>query len=339
MNPEMKAEMNPHSSDHGYEHVIESLNDLYEKHRHCDEGMLATYIPELSKADPSWLGIALADVDGRVLEFGNSRIEFTIQSVSKPFIFGAALDFLGRDEVLKRVGVEPSGDSFNGIEFQKGQRPYNAMINPGAILATSLIPGSTADEKLSHILEILSKAAGRQLTIDEATYRSESETGHRNRAIGHLLRSLDLLEQDIDEILEAYFRQCSVLVNTHDLAVMGETLANMGTNPITGESVFGIDTVRDVLSVMFSCGMYDYAGEWAFRVGIPAKSGVSGGLIAVVNRQFGLGIFSPRLDPMGNTVRGVRVCTDFAEQNGLHAFNFTNVGSRFVESTWARRGN
>ena len=193
--------MNPNSSDNRYEHVIESLKFLFEKYRCCDEGTLATYIPELSKADPSWLGIALADVDGNVLEFGDSQIEFTIQSVSKPFIFGAALDVLGRDEVLKRVGVEPSGDSFNGIEFQKGERPYNAMINPGAILATSLIPGSTAVEKISRILDILSKAAGRQLTIDENTYRSESETGHRNRAIGHLLRILNLLEQDIDEVL------------------------------------------------------------------------------------------------------------------------------------------
>lgn len=331
--------MNSNSSDNRYEHAIESLKFLFEKYRCCDEGSLATYIPELSKADPSWLGIALADVDGKVLEFGDSQIEFTIQSVSKPFIFGAALDVLGRDEVLKRVGVEPSGDSFNGIEFQKGERPYNAMINPGAILATSLIPGSTAVEKIACILDILSKAAGRQLSIDENTYRSESDTGHRNRAIGHLLRNLNLLDQDIDEVLEAYFRQCSVLVNTHDLAVMGATLANMGINPITGESVFGIDTVRDVLSVMFSCGMYDFAGEWAFRVGIPAKSGVSGGLVTVVNRLFGMGIFSPRLDPMGNTVRGVRICTDFAEQNGLHAFNFTNVGSRFVESAWARRSN
>ena len=319
--------------------IRSTLQGIYDQFLPLRSGTVADYIPELAAAEPDWFGIAVAGVDGQVVEVGDSQHLFSIQSVSKPFIFGAALDVLGRDEVLKRVGVEPSGDSFNGIEFQKGQRPYNAMINPGAILATSLIPGSTADEKLSHILEILSKAAGRQLTIDEATYRSESETGHRNRAIGHLLRSLDLLDQDIEEVLEAYFRQCSVLVNTHDLAVMGATLANMGTNPITEEYVFGIDTVRDVLSVMFSCGMYDYAGEWAFRVGIPAKSGVSGGLIAVVNRQFGLGIFSPRLDPMGNTVRGVRICTDFAEQNGLHAFNFTNVGSRFVESTWARRKN
>lgn len=201
-------------------------------------------------------------------------------------------------------------------------------------MATSLIPGKSAAEKVAYILNLLSETAGRQHTICKKTYRSESETGHRNRAIAYLLRNLDLLGQDIDEVLEAYFQQCSVLVTEHDLAMMGASLANMGINPLGGKQVLGIDSVRDVLSVMFSCGMYDFAGEWAFRVGMPAKSGVSGGLLTVVNRQFGLGLFSPPLDAMGNTVRGVRLCGDFSEQNGLHAFHFTNVGSRFVEAVW-----
>ena len=327
----MSAE--PNSSANRYESVIQSLHQLHEKYKDCQEGALATYIPELSHADPNWFGIALADVNGHVLEFGDSQIEFTIQSVSKPFIYGVALDTLGRDEVLRLIGVEPSGDAFNSIEMQKGERPYNAMINPGAIVATSLIPGKTASEKVEHALHTLSEAAGRQLRIDENTYRSESETGHRNRAIGYFLRNLNLLDQNVDEVLEAYFRQCSVLVTARDLAMMGATLANMGTNPLTGRPVLGLETVRDVLSVMFTCGMYDFAGEWAFRVGMPAKSGVSGGLTAVVNRQFGIGTFSPLLDPMGNSVRGVRFCRDLAEANGLHAFNFTNVGSRFIEAT------
>jgi len=321
------------SAPNRYEYVTQSLRYLHEKYRSCHEGELATYIPQLAKADPNWFGMALVDVDGNLLEVGDSQIEFTIQSVSKPFIFGGALDALGREKVLEMIGVEPSGEAFNSIEMQKGQRPFNAMINPGAIVATSLIPGKTASEKVAHSLHILSEAAGRQLRVDESTYQSESETGHRNRAIAYFLRNLNLLGQDVDEVLEAYFRQCSVMVNACDLAMMGATLANMGTNPVTGQSVFGIDTVRDVLSIMFTCGMYDFAGEWAFRVGMPAKSGVSGGLTTVVNRQFGIGVFSPLLDPMGNSVRGVRLCRDFAEANGLHAFHFTNVGSRFVEAT------
>ncbi len=319
-----------------FERVQRSLHALHEKYCACTEGKVASYIPELSNADPNWFGIALADVEGRVIELGDTTVEFTIQSVSKPLVFGAALDVVGREQVLKWIGVEPSGDAFNSIHLQKGERPHNAMINPGAIMATSLIPGRTAKEKCDYLLNLFSEAAGRQLSICEKTYRSESETGHRNRAIAYLLRNLDLLGQDVDEVLEAYFRQCSVLITARDLAMMGATLANMGTNPVHGKQVLEIDSVRDVLSVMFTCGMYDFAGEWAFRVGMPAKSGVSGGLLTVVNRQFGLGVFSPPLDAMGNSVRGIRLCAEFSDENGLHAFHFTNFGSRFWEATWGK---
>ena len=312
----------------------ESLRNLHQKYHDCEEGEVATYIPDLAKADPRLFGVAVADVNGQVHEYGDSQTEFTIQSISKPFVYGIALEACGRPEVLRRIGVEPSGDAFNGIEFQKNERPHNAMINAGAITATSMVPGKTAQQKIAYILEIFSNAAGRELTVDQATYRSESDTGHRNRAIAYLLRNLNLLGQDLDEVLEAYFMQCSVLVTARDLAMMGASLGNIGMNPVSGQPVLGHDAVRDVLSVMFTCGMYDFAGEWAFRVGLPAKSGVSGGIMSVVNRQFGIGAYSPRLDPMGNSVRAVRLCADFAEENGLHVFHFTNIGSTYVDATW-----
>jgi glutaminase len=312
--------------------IHKSIQSLHARYRDCDEGKVATYIPELAKADPSWFGIAVADVHGNVIAHGDCDVEFTIQSISKAFIFGMALEEHGRDDVLKHVGVEPSGDSFNSIELQGDSRPHNAMINAGAIVSTSLIPGKDSNAKVERILETLSILAGRQLRVDETVYRSESDTGHRNRAIAYMLRNVNLLGQDLDEVLDAYFRQCSILVTARDLAMMGASLANLGRNPVTGREAMDLYAVRDVLSVMFTCGMYDFAGSWAFRVGVPAKSGVSGGILAVVNRQLGLSVFSPRLDPMGNSVRGIRVSTDLADQFGLHVFNFTNMGSTFLHA-------
>ena len=176
----------------------------------------------------------------------------------------------------------------------------------------------------------MSKAAGRELRVDETVFESERETGHRNRAIGHLLRAAEVFTVPVDEVLDLYFRQCSVLVTATDLAIIGATLGNIGNNPITGKEVFGIQTVRETLSVMFTCGMYDGAGDWACQVGLPAKSGVGGGIMAVVNRQLGVGVLSPRLDAAGNSVRGKLCCIGLAEELGLHAFDSTNSGSNFL---------
>jgi glutaminase len=311
----------------------ETLRRLHAKHVDCQEGEVATYIPELAKADPRHFGVAVADVEGHLHELGDSQIPFTIQSISKPFLFGVALESHGRDEVLKKIGVEPSGEAFNSVELQQGGRPHNAMVNAGAITATSLVPGSDPKKKMARILEILSGAAGRDLKVDEATYRSELETGDRNRAIAYLLHNAKIVGC-VEESLDLYFQQCSVLVTARDLAIMGATLANLGTNPVTGKEVLSFDSVRDVLSVMFTCGMYDFAGEWAFRVGVPAKSGVAGGILGVVNRQMGIGVYSPKLDSLGNSVRGIRFCTDLADEMGLHIFNFTNRGSGFVRAAF-----
>jgi len=309
------------------------LNDLHAKYKDLNTGEVATYIPELGKANPDHFGICLASVDGTVVSVGDCDVEFTIQSTSKAFVFAMALTSHGREKVYERVGVEPSGDAFNSIELDRYNRAFNPMVNAGAITTTGFIEGSSFAERRDRMMKTFSAAAGRELRIDESVYRSESATGHRNRAIAWMLTNFDKMDLANNmETLELYFLQCSILITARDLAVMGATLANMGVNPLTQENVFEMSCIQDVLSVMFTCGMYDYAGEWAFRVGIPAKSGVGGGILGVVNRQLGIGTFSPRLDERGNSVRGIKVCTDLSEELGLHAFNFMNHGSNFLKT-------
>jgi len=313
--------------------IQSTLESLYEKYKTLKEGEIANYIPELSKSNPDSFGICLVTVDGRVFEVGDSHKTFTIQSISKPLVFGLALQQHGRENIFKHVGVEPSGDSFNSIILDnKTTRPFNAMVNAGAIAITSLINGESESSPLDHILKKFSAAAGRKLTIDQSVFQSERRTGHRNRAIGHLMLNFGIIDENVEEILDLYFQQCSILVNCHDLAVMAATIANMGENPLTKEEVFDMAYVKDILAVMFTCGMYDFSGEWAYRVGMPAKSGVSGGLMAVVNRQVGIGVYSPPLDSRGNSCRGIKVCIDLADELGLHVFDIMNYGSSYLRA-------
>jgi glutaminase len=306
---------------------------LYEKHRSNNDGDVATYIPELGKANPDDFGISLVTVDGQEFSIGDSQREFTIQSICKPFAFLLALGRLGRDKTLSHVGIEPSGEAFNSVYLQiPSNRPFNPMVNAGAIAIASLIKDDTPEAGVNNFTRVLSLAAGRPLRVDESVYASESSTGDRNRAIAYLLRNFHIIDEKVDHTVHQYFSQCSVLVTSRDLAMMGATLANLGANPVSGDDVFDMKYIRDVLAVMFTCGMYDYAGEWAYRVGVPAKSGVAGGVLAVVNRQFSIGVYSPRLDFRGNSVRGIAVCIDLAEEFGLHAFDFMNFGSNFIRA-------
>lgn len=244
---------------------------------------------------------------------------FTIQSISKPFTYGLALEDRGRDAVLAKIGVEPTGDAFNSISLTPGTgSPLNPMINAGAIAAASLIAGHSPDDKLKRLLGVYSLYAGRQLSLDSAVYESERATGHRNRAIGHMLRNFDILSEDPEPTLNLYFCQCSVSVDCRDLSIMAATLANSGVNPLTGERAVRSEFVEDILSVMTTCGMYDYAGQWVYSVGMPGKSGVAGGVLVVLPGQLGIGVFSPRLDSHGNSVRGVQVCTDLSHDLQLH---------------------
>jgi glutaminase len=298
-----------------------TLTEIFEKFRTLDDGKVADYIPELAKADPNGFAISVASVDGEVVEVGDYQHLFSIQSISKPFAFGLALEDHGRERVLGKVGVEPTGEAFNSIVLDEAtNRPFNPMVNAGAIATADLIDGRDFSERISRMTAMFSRYIGRQVYIDNSIFMSERTTGHRNRAIGHLMLNFNMVQDRIAETLELYFQQCSLMVTCHDLAVMGATLANGGKNPFSGERAIKSEYVKDVLSTMLTCGMYDYAGEWAFDVGLPAKSGVGGGIVAVVPGQFGIGVYSPRLDAKGNSVRGVAVCRELSHRYGLHAF-------------------
>jgi glutaminase len=295
------------------------LHALHARFQPLSTGAVATYIPELARADPAWFGICLATADGHVYEVGDTRRGFTIQSISKPFVYGLALEDRGKQAVLERIGVEPTGEAFNEISLEsRSGRPRNPMINAGAIAATSLVAGSSTEERWARILRLFSMYAGRPLELDDRVYRSERDTGHRNRAIGHMLRNAGIIDRDPEPDLDLYFRQCSIEIDCRDLALLGATLATGGTHPVTRERVLRPSNVDEVLSVMITCGMYDYAGEWVYRVGMPAKSGVGGGILAVLPGQLAIGVFSPPLDERGNSVRGVAVCEALSDELGLH---------------------
>jgi glutaminase len=284
-------------------------------------GEVACYIPELSKADPDHFGISLATLDGHVYEVGDTRVPFTIQSISKAFVFALALDTLGAAKVESTIGVEPSGDPFNSIRLNAENHPFNPMVNAGAIACSGLIREAKGEAAFDYIRQALGRFAGRELEMDEAVFASESATGDRNRAIGYLLRTSSVIKEDVRAVLEVYFRQCSVLVTARDIAIMAATLANRGLNPVTGEQVMTPYAISRTLSVMTSSGMYDYAGEWIYRVGIPAKSGVGGGILAALPARLGLGSYSPRLDGHGNSVRGIKVCEALSSHYDLHMLN------------------
>jgi glutaminase len=311
------------------------LESLHAAYAGLHDGEVASYIPELHKADPSWFGICIATMDGAVYEVGDSQQAFTIQSTSKPLVYGLALEDVGREAVLAKIGVEPTGDAFNEISLApESGRPLNPMINAGAITATSLVQGHSTADKFARILAVFSDYAGRALAVDEAVFESERTTGHRNRAIGHMLRNFSILEHDPTEALELYFRQCSIAVTCRDLSVMAATLANGGSNPVTGERPLRAEYVDSVLSVMVTCGMYDYAGEWMYWVGMPAKSGVAGGIMAVLPGQLGIGVYSPRLDARGNSVRGVEVCKALSRDLDLHFLRHARPQRSAIRASW-----
>ncbi|MBW4521174.1 MAG: glutaminase A [Scytolyngbya sp. HA4215-MV1] len=310
------------------------LKHLYTQYQPLQAGKVASYIPELAKVDPDLFSICIVTVDGKVFEVGDADQLFTLQSISKAFMYGMALEDHGRSYVSTKVGVEPTGDPFNSIIRldESSKRPDNPMINAGAIATTSLIKGADPTERLNRMLEMFRRYIGHEAFVDMSVFMSERTTGHRNRAMAHLMRNFGMIDDRLDESLDLYFQQCSLLVNCRDLAVMAATLANRGINPITDEQAIHPDYVRDILSVMYTCGMYNYAGQWAYQIGLPAKSGVCGGIIAVVPNQIGIGVFSPRLDSHGNSVRGVKICEELSRQFNLHLLDLAMGRCKFAET-------
>ena len=315
--------------------VLDYLDGVYRELSGDRSGSVADYIPELAVVDPDSFGICLATSDGYVYEAGDSRKRFAIQSVSKPFTYALALADRGLAAVAAKIDVEPSGEPFNEISLDPiSERPRNPMINAGAITAASLVAGGDADERFERLRAYYSRFAGRELQVDQDMFASEDRTGNRNRAIGYMLRSFGILEEDPNTTLSVYFRQCSIEVDCRDLSLMAATLADSGVHPITGDRVLTAALTERVLSVMTTCGMYNAAGDWVTEVGLPAKSGVGGGILAVLPGQIGLAVFSPRLDEHGNSVRGVQTCRRLSRDLELHFMHVSRAARSAIRASY-----
>ncbi|MET8775173.1 glutaminase A [Nocardia sp. NPDC004654] len=315
--------------------VARIVADVYAECLADRSGEPADYIPELAAVQADSFGLCVATADGRVYGAGDVHVPFTIQSISKPFSYALALADRGPAAVAERIDVEPSGEAFNEISLDPvTARPRNPMINAGAITASALIDGRDAAERFERVRRCYSRFAGRELRVNEAVYASEARTGYRNRAIGYLLRSFGVIDSDPDEAVDRYFRQCSIDVTCHDLAVMAATLANNGVNPLTRERALSSTLTEQVLSVMTTCGMYDAAGEWVSTVGMPAKSGVGGGILAVLPGQIGIAVYSPRLDRHGNSVRGVAACRELSRRLELHFLHVTRSARTAIRADY-----
>lgn len=279
--------------------------------------------PGLRPVERHHFGICVATTDGQIVEVGDTDVDFLIQSVSKLFAYGLALEDHGRADVLKWVDVEPTGDAYNGvIKVQTAsKRPHNPMVNSGGIAVSSLIKGQGPAHRLNRILAMYQRYIGRPVFIDTPAFISESAANDRNWAISYLLRNFGMIEGDIQQTMDLYLQQCSAIINARDLALMGATLANEGVHPITSERAIKREYLQDLLTIMHSCGMYDFAGEWACKVGIPAKSGVSGCILGVVPGRLGIAVYSPPLDQRGNSVRGIKVFEALSRKLDLHIFH------------------
>jgi glutaminase len=304
------------------EDVQRVVTEAYERYRATTDGVVADYIPALAAAAPDLFGISVVGARGRSFEIGDVDTRFSIQSVSKPFVFALVCEDVGYDAARQHLGVNSTGMPFNSllaVELNT-TRTMNPLVNAGAIATTSLVSGGTAEEKLARIQQGLSAFAGRELTVNEDVYTSEAASNMRNQGIAHLLHSYGKLYFDPDEATDVYTRQCSLEVTVHDLAVMGATLANGGVNPQSGERVVAPGVCRRTLAVMATAGLYELSGDWLYEVGVPGKSGVSGGIVTVSPGKGALATFSPPLDPAGNSVRGQLVTKYLSDRIGLNLF-------------------
>ncbi len=294
----------------------------YERYRHLDEGAVADYIPALAAASPGAFGVCVAGVRGGLFSIGDADQEFAIESISKLFVFALVCHTLGHEEARRKLGVNSTGLPFNSVMAIElnADRTMNPLVNAGAMATTSLVPGTTADEKFENIVASMSRFAGRRLVIDDDVYESEAATNDRNRGIAHLLDGYGRMYCDPDLATEVYTRQCSVRVSARDLAVMGATLANGGVNPVTDEQAIETRYCKRVLAVLATAGLYEHSGQWLYDVGLPGKSGVAGGIVTVSPGKGGLGTFSPPLDAAGNSVRGQHITRYLSEALGLNLF-------------------
>ena len=298
--------------------------EVFEKFVDLKSGKIAEYIPELARVDPDQFALSLVSADGAVTEFGDIESEFSIQSISKPFSYSKCLESVGFENIRELVGVEPSGSDFNSIvKLSRVKRPMNPMVNSGAIAICGLLVKKFGAEATEVLLNHFSDFAGRSLSIDESMFESEWENMNLNWSLAYLLRHNGMLAASVEKSLELYAKLCSVSLTNKDLAVMGATLSNNGTNPLSNKRCLQTKDVKSTLSVMLTCGMYNYSGQWVFEIGLPAKSGVGGGVLMVVPRMMGIAVYSPRLDDLGNSVRGIAVCREISSSLCLHLLDPT----------------
>lgn len=304
------------------EAIQSAIDSAYVKYKDLQNGANANYIPALDEVPSELFGIVVVTPDGKIFKVGDTDYRFSIQSISKVFTMAHVVEENGPRIIEEKVGVNPTGQVFNSIypiEQHKG-KGINPFVNPGAIATTSLVKGDSYDEIFNKILETQEAFAGAELEVDEVIYESEAATNQRNQAIAMLLNSWGRFYADPLETTDIYTRQCAVSVNTKDLGVMAGTLANGGKNPVTGKVVVSAETTSFVLPMMTVAGLYDNAGFWLYYVGIPAKSGVGGGIIAVVPGKFGIAAFSPRLDEAGNSVRAQFAIYDVIKRMGINPY-------------------
>jgi glutaminase len=299
-----------------------ALDGAYAKYKDLQEGANADYIPALAKVDSKIYGIALVTPDGKVYTAGDVKSEVSIQSISKVFTMAKVIEEQGADAIEKRIGVDATGMRFNSIvsvEFAQkalGGPEINPLVNPGAITATSMVQGTTRAEVWKKILDFHSDFAGRPLTVNQEVYESEAATNQRNQAIGALMYAYGFIKDNPAQATDVYTEQCSISVNAKDLAMMAATLAAGGRNPVTGKQVMKTANVPQVLAVMATAGLYDDSGKWLYHTGLPAKSGVGGGIIAVSPGKFGIAVVSPPLDAAGNSVRAQKAIADISNALG-----------------------
>jgi glutaminase len=310
------------------EQVEAVIKEAYEKFKNDTNGKNADYIPYLAKVDSKMFGIAVVTTDNQVLTVGEVKYSFSIQSISKVFSLALAMDEQGAQKVLEKIGSEPTGRPFNSPNAVVDMATHsgNPFVNAGAIATVSLISGSTADEKWNKILDFYSKAAGEKLVLIDEVYKSEAATNTGNKALSYLLAKYDRIYADPFESVDVYTKQCSVGVNATQLARMGATLANNGVNPATGEQVIKAEEIPHILSTMMEAGLYDGSGTWAWNVGLPAKSGVGGGIVAIAPGKGAIAVFAPPLDEAGNSVKAQEVIRYVAEKLNYNIFSPSSVG-------------
>ncbi|MCK8503914.1 glutaminase A [Myxococcus fulvus] len=310
--------------------IQQALQKAHKQFKGTKEGKNADYIPYLAKVDSNLFGLALVTIDGKIYTAGDAAAPFPIESLSKPFTLARLMEEVGAKKVEDKIGVDATGQPFNSIvaiEMNEDHRAGNPLVNAGAITSVSLIPAKTPDERWRKISDNFNAFAGEPLSVNEEVYKSETDTNTRNQSISALLESYDVLGSPREQALDLYTRQCSVNVTARQLATMGATLANGGINPVTGERVISPDTARRTLALMATNGLYENTGEWLYQAGVPAKSGVGGGIVAVVPGRYAIAAFSPPLDKAGNSVRAQRAITHVVNSLGDNLYAATPGGA------------